>query len=366
MVEVRDLSFCHSRDDKHAVRIDCLEISEGQTLVLLGPSGAGKTTTLRLVAGLLRPQHGSLKICGVDVTDLPPERRKIGMVFQQPLLFPFLSVLDNVAFALRAGGQRRSKARDDAQYFLDLVGLGDFATRSVHSLSGGQAQRVALARALAARPKVLLLDEPFSSLDVYVRAEMQDMLTKLRTRIETTMIFVTHDQREAALLADVVALMSEGQIMQYGSIAELYQYPKSMQINQMMGGRNKIRGAVVDGVFHSEIGALALSHDSGISDGTGNLVFRQEAVDLLPLDLLHSHEGVFKGRVLALRTLGARVEVTLETRGPLIIAEVAAPLNAVIGDEFLIRIPIENRWIVKDAHVNIMHKNESTSEMEYV
>lgn len=192
-----------------------LDVPAGDCVVLLGPSGAGKSTVLRLVAGLDTPDGGRVVLDGRDLADVPTERRRTAMVFQRPRLFPYLSVLDNVAFPAVVAGARRRAARVDAARFLDLVGAGELAARRPGSLSGGQEQRVALARALAARPDVLLLDEPFSALDPVTRADSQRWLVGVTADLGVTTVMVTHDVDEALVVGSRIALLgSSGRVQQ--------------------------------------------------------------------------------------------------------------------------------------------------------
>lgn len=311
MVEVHNLNYEYGSQEKSSLEIDYLSVASGETLVLLGPSGAGKTTTLRLIAGLLETQIGTIQIDGKDVSHVLPERRKVGMVFQQPLLFPFNSVIDNVGFAARVAGKRKIKSREVAHQYLDLVGMSQLSQRDVRTLSGGQAQRVALARALAATPLVLLLDEPFSALDVDLRSEMQEMLQQVRKVLDLTMILVTHDQREAAILADSVALISNGRILQRGKIGDFYAHPASKAVHRMMGGKNEVAGIVTNGEFHSALGAMALPPQN-VDEGPALLLVRQESIQIETDSSTHFRDGSFVARVVESRSLGARIELTVE------------------------------------------------------
>ena len=215
-----------------------LTLAPGETLALLGPSGCGKSTLLRLVAGLERPDAGRVALRGRDVTDLPPERRALGLVFQDYALFPHLSVLDNAAYGPRARGLGRREAGARAHEALALVGLSDLAARRPEVLSGGQQQRVALARALATRPDLLLLDEPLSNLDEQLRASLRGELAALFRQLSAAVLLVTHDQREALALADRVALMRAGRLLQVGPAAEVFAHPKSAWAAAFLGHRN--------------------------------------------------------------------------------------------------------------------------------
>jgi ABC-type Fe3+/spermidine/putrescine transport system ATPase subunit len=218
-----------------------LEVGDGRFVALLGPSGCGKTTLLRLIAGLESPSDGTIAIAGEDVTALPPEKRRIAMMFQSYALLPHMSVLENVRFPLRmVGAQARSVQRERAMAALDLVKLGHLAERLPRQLSGGQQQRVALARAIVAEPRVLLLDEPLSNLDARLREDMQVELIDLHRRLGLTTVFVTHDQEEALSLADLVVLMRDGRIEQAGAPGDLYDRPASAFAADFLGAANLI------------------------------------------------------------------------------------------------------------------------------
>jgi spermidine/putrescine transport system ATP-binding protein len=222
-----------------------LHVPEGAFFALLGASGCGKTTTLRMVAGLERPTSGRIVLGGEDITDLKPYRRPVNTVFQSYALFPHLSVFDNVAFGLRRQG-KASKAELKGQVgeMLELVELQDYAARRPAQLSGGQQQRVALARALINRPRVLLLDEPLGALDLKLRRAMQLELKRIQTDVGITFIHVTHDQEEAMTMADTIAVMNAGVIEQMGAPQELYGHPRSTFVANFLGQSNLISGTV--------------------------------------------------------------------------------------------------------------------------
>ena len=193
-----------------------LDILEGEFFCLLGPSGCGKTTTLNIIGGFVEPSAGMVRIAGVDVTKVPPNRRPVNTVFQSYALFPHLNVVDNVSFGLRMARVDKRERYRRASEALELVGLGAFAERQVSELSGGQAQRVAIARALVNKPKVLLLDEPLGALDLKLRKRLQTELALIQRHVGTTFVFVTHDQEEAMALADRILILNEGRIEQMG------------------------------------------------------------------------------------------------------------------------------------------------------
>lgn len=201
------------------------EIAKGEFFALLGPSGCGKTTTLRIIAGLERPDSGRLYFEEKDVTDWPPEKRNAAMVFQSYALFPHMNIFENVAFGLRARKEPKETIRPRVQEALDLVQLGDLAKRRVTELSGGQQQRVALARALAVQPNIVLLDEPLSNLDAELRYATRKQLAELQDRLGFTAIYVTHDQEEAVELADRIAVLKDGTCHQIGTPSEILDSP---------------------------------------------------------------------------------------------------------------------------------------------
>jgi len=288
-----------------------LTVPAGGSVALLGPSGAGKTTALRLIAGLETPDAGDVVIDGRSVTGVAPERRGIAMVFQRPLLLPHLSVLDNVAFSARARGCSRADARHDARQYLDLVELEPFAARRVDALSGGQEQRVALARALAARPRVLLLDEPFAALDPALREQMRDLVRHLRAVVAPTLLLVTHDREEAAGLADEIAVLDRGRLHQLGPVEHLVRRPSSVAVAHAMGARNLVPGIVRAGRHESPLGSHALPPGSRVGDGPAVLVIRHELVRLVAPS---AAEAV--GVVTDVRSIGVRRLVSLVAHDP--------------------------------------------------
>lgn len=217
-----------------------LDIEQGEFIVLLGPSGCGKTTLLRSIAGFLQPDAGSILIDDQDVTSLPPYRRPLNTVFQNYALFPHMSVLDNVAYGPRRQGVNRGEAQERAREALDMVGLRALEDRFPRGMSGGQQQRVALARAIVNRPKLLLLDEPLSALDMKLRKRMQLELKHLQAKLGIAFIFVTHDQEEAMTIADRIVVMNAGRIEQVGASNAIYGTPASRFVADFIGEANLI------------------------------------------------------------------------------------------------------------------------------
>ncbi|WP_085933481.1 ABC transporter ATP-binding protein [Enhydrobacter aerosaccus] len=221
-----------------------LRVAQGEFVSLLGPSGCGKTTLLRAVAGLLGLDRGTVKLDGEDITAKPPHRRDVGVVFQNYALFPHLTVAENVAFGLKARRRAAAETREAVTQFLELVHLSALADRSVRALSGGQQQRVAVARALAVRPKLLLLDEPFSALDRKLRETMQIDLRRLLRELGTTSVFVTHDQDEALTMSDRIAVMNRGAIEQFDAPEAIYRRPATAFALEFVGLSTMLAGTV--------------------------------------------------------------------------------------------------------------------------
>ena len=245
-----------------------LHIPGGEILALLGPSGCGKTTLLRLICGLEQADAGaSIRYGDEDVTQLPPEARGVGVVFQSYALFPNMSVLDNVGYGLRVRGQDAATRNARAMEMLSLVRMDSFATRRVSQLSGGQRQRVALARALAIEPRVLLLDEPLTALDAKLREHLRVELSQMLRQLGITTIIVTHDQDEAMMLGDRIAVMSAGRLEQIGDAETLYRQPDTEFVGEFLGTLCKLRGGVRDGVLVSGTQELRFRpHHVGLSD----------------------------------------------------------------------------------------------------
>lgn len=272
-----------------------LEIRDNEFFTLLGPSGGGKTTLLRLIAGFETPTQGALTLFGEDITHLPPEARPVNTVFQHYALFPHMTVLQNVAFGLRRLGRPGREAERTAQDMLDLVQLNAFAARRPGQLSGGQQQRVALARALAPHPKVLLLDEPLSALDLKLRQSMRSELKRLQKETGITFVFVTHDQEEALVMSDRIAVMSVGEIQQVGDPAKIYEYPENRFVAEFIGDANFFEAEALGGTRYRLGNGAELSGPEHTPD-TVTLFFRPEKASL-------GSKGL-KGRVREILYLG--------------------------------------------------------------
>lgn len=306
--------------DTMAVRGVSLDLSDGGILALLGPSGCGKTTILRMIAGFSEPDSGTITLHDRDITHLPPEKRNAAMVFQSYALFPHMTVAENVGYGLKI--RKMSKGEIDTRVWdaLKLVRLQDFARRYPSELSGGQQQRTALARAVATEPDLLLLDEPFGALDQNLREAMQIELRKLQESLGLATVIVTHDQQEAMILADRIAVVNKGRIEQLSPPAELYDHPRTAFVAEFMGVEN-ILDATCDGTSVTLAGTV-LPVSKGIP-GPCKVAIRSEAF------VLGDGAGV-PGKIAYLTNLGGRVlyEVLLEDGQTVKVSEQRAPGRA--------------------------------------
>ncbi len=286
-----------------------LEVPRGSLIALLGPSGCGKTTTLRMVAGLERPDAGRVLVDGRDVTHLPPHARRMGVVFQSYALFPHLSVLSNVAFGLRMRGQSRAARTARATEALTMVGLAAHASRRPRQLSGGQQQRVALARALAIEPDVLLLDEPLSALDAKLREDLRVEMRILQRRAGATAVFVTHDQAEALAMADLVAVMHGGRVAQLAPPETVFERPATSFVAEFVGRSARLLGVAEAGGVRC--GSALLRTAAPPPPGAATVFVRPHRVRLLGPG--EAAENVLDGSVVALDYTGEVAQVVVDT-----------------------------------------------------
>ena len=303
-------------------------------VAILGPNGAGKSTVLRALAGLLPIERGRIAIDEIVVdepstrTFLPPDRRPIGVVFQSYLLFANMSAIENVAFGLRASGIGKAEARQRATAWLERVGLGEHAGSRPGALSGGQAQRVALARALATDPRLLLLDEPLAALDAGTRAEVRRDLRRHLQSFDGMRIMVTHDPVDAYALADRIAVMDAGRIIQLGSIADVTTHPRSRYVASLIG-TNLVAGDILDNVLTTAAGARVALADA--TPGPAFALIRPQAISLQRAAIAStSIQNVWPGTITDIDRLGDRVRVHVE--GPLpLTAEITAAALEQLG-----------------------------------
>jgi len=323
-----------------------LRLAPGQIACLLGPSGCGKTTVLRAIAGFAKVTAGAIRLHGVTVSTphehTAPEKRGVGMVFQDYALFPHLDVAGNVGFGL--AGQRAADRRTRVEEMLSLVGLGELADRFPHQLSGGQQQRVALARALAPRPQLLLLDEPFSNLDVTLREKLALDVQRILKQTGTTAIFVTHDQHEAFAVADVVGVMAEQRILQWASPYDLYHEPASRFIAEFIGEGVLLAGLRLNAQeVQTELGVI---RDETLHDGQPGPV----TVLIRPDDIQHDDASPLQARVVSKAFRGAQFLYTLELpSGQQVVSLVPSHHNHAIGEPIGIRLEVDHLVILEDS-----------------
>jgi ABC-type Fe3+/spermidine/putrescine transport system ATPase subunit len=322
-------------DGAVVVRDVSLEVADGELVSLLGPSGAGKTSLLRAVAGLLDPAGGDIRIDGRSVLGLPPERRSAVMVFQRPLLFPFMTVGRNIAFGLHMQRIPEPERRRRIRAMLELTRLNGLEHRRAHEISGGEQQRAALARALVLKPSILLLDEPLSSLDAGLRREMRELLQDIQAETRTTMLFVTHDQSEALQLSHRVGVLLGGGLRQVGAPRELFHRPADVEVARFLGGSNFLEGRIRQGRFECPAGSFAAP---GHPDTNG----RPATAAIRPEDILVEAPGAggLSGRVRKASFEGAATRLWIDCGGTDIVALTArADLNP--GQAVTVRLPAE-------------------------
>lgn len=325
-------------DGTKALTPTTLRIDAGETIVLLGPSGCGKTTMLRIIAGLESPDSGGAVLFDdEDLTPLPIEQRNVGMVFQSYALFPNMNVLDNVAYGLKIRRIGRTDREAQAGEVLEMMRIQELAGRRIDQLSGGQRQRVALARALAARPRVLLLDEPLTALDAALRDTLRSEIDRLLRQLGITAIYVTHDQQEAMVLGDRVVVMSKGRVAQIGTPQEIYHNPGSRFVGEFVGTMNRIEGQLGETGITTAAGRLDLAdmQDRPNSNSeTIEVFFRPEAATLC-----EPGPQVLTCRVETVHFHGANQRVFLHTgAGPEVIVDLPSTQVYRPGDDVGLRI----------------------------
>ncbi|MCK2087602.1 ABC transporter ATP-binding protein [Thauera aromatica] len=338
-----DLAF----GDHLVVRQLSLRLDRGRIGCLLGPSGCGKTTVLRCIAGFERLRAGEISLDGNIVSSVaytqPPERRRIGMVFQDYALFPHLSVAENIAFGLR--GENAAARRARVEELLGLVGLGGQGGKYPHEMSGGQQQRVALARALAPRPSLLLLDEPFSNLDVELRERLSYEVRDIIKATRTTAILVTHDQHEAFAVADEIGIMHEGRIQQWDTPYNLYHRPANRFVADFIGQGSFLRGRVLnDREVHVELGVLNSTVPLVCGEDCGGCTHGSDVDVLLrPDDIVHDDLSPLRAEIVHKAFRGADILYTLRlSSGAKVLSLVPSHHNHTIGERIGIRLDVDH------------------------
>lgn len=306
-LELKNVS--KSFGEKEVVKDLSLDLPKGELLCLLGASGCGKTTTLKMISGFLKTDKGQILVDGQDITALEPEKRPVSTVFQSYALFPHMSVLDNVIYGLKFQGIRKKDAMDMGMEYLKIVDMEEYARASIGEISGGQQQRVALVRSLITKPKVLLLDEPLSNLDAKLRVKMREEIREIQKKYEITMVFVTHDQEEAMVLGDQIAIMDEGRLVQIGKPEDVYLHPQNAFARDFLGISNQFMS----------------------TDG--------KKICCRPEELEFSSEGIVKGTVIQEEFLGFYRQYYIETENhENIIVRTAREKRVEIGNQIFLRL----------------------------
>ena len=337
-VDMVRLTKVYKGTDVASVDDISMTIEKGQLVALLGPSGCGKTTTMKMLAGLLDPTQGDVQFDGRSVVDIPAEKRNVAMVMQKPRLFPHMSIGDNVGFGLRMRGVDKKTRKKRVGEMMELVRLPGMEDRRPGQLSGGQEQRISLARGLITEPDILLLDEPLSQLDANLRIEMRDLIRSIQAELGITSIFVTHDQEEAVMLADRIALMLQGRIQQDGLPQDFYERPVTQAVARFFGTQNFVPGTVSGRSFESVLGTLELGHEHAA--GEGLLVIRQEAIEV------GGGENSFEATVERAMYLGTHVRVWAHAADVKLQFTVPPGVRYEADQVIALRLPKEQAWVV--------------------
>lgn len=357
-IELRNITKIFDRKIRAVDDVE-LRIEDQEFMVLLGPSGCGKTTIMRMIAGLEYPEAGRILIGGRDVTDMPPRRRDISMVFQSYAVFPHLTVFDNIAFGLKMQKVSSREIRQRTEEAAQMVQLTPYLDRYPAQLSGGQRQRVAVARAIVMRPSVLLMDEPLSNLDALLRLNFRADLKRLVSDLKTTTIYVTHDQVEALSLGDRIAVMSEGRIEQVGTPADVYENPVSEFVGGFLGSppMNFLDVAIEsdDGQPRAVIGGHGVPVPAEIASGRTRVVMgiRAENIETHVLDGEPGADGLM-ARVIVVELLGSQLLLTARVGDEQIKVLVRADARIAPGDDLLLRPePDKLRWFDSETRRRI-------------
>ncbi|MDD5371140.1 MAG: ABC transporter ATP-binding protein [Anaerolineaceae bacterium] len=326
-----------------------LKAEQGEFISFLGPSGCGKTTTLRMIAGFELPTSGKIVLAGQDMTYVPPNKRKVGMVFQSYALFPNMNVADNIGYGLKVGGRPRSETKTRVEEMLALIHLENFRTRYPSQLSGGQQQRVALARALAFNPQMLLLDEPLSALDAKIRVELRQEIRRIQRQLGITTIYVTHDQEEALSLSDRVVVMNQGRIEQLGTPFEIYKKPATEFVASFVGQLNLIPVKIINPT--EKLVALD-GHTVQAGRIAEKFSIEKPRLAVRPEELNPGHaagQNNLQGKVESIHYLGSIIRVRVDVHGTILSMDLFNEWNLSIpqvGDPYDLHFPIDACWLI--------------------
>ena len=335
--------------DRPAVNNVSLDIKTGGLIAFLGPSGCGKTTILKLITGLLPPDSGDIILDNASLLPIATENRGVVMVFQDYLLFPYMNVNENVGFALKMKGVDKEKIDEKVKDMLELVKLPDIGNRKPKQLSGGQQQRVALARALISKPNLLLLDEPLSNLDAHLRDEMRELIVTIQQQLNVTTVFVTHDQEEAVLLADKIALIFDGELQSYASPKEYYEFPINEGVARFFGGVNFLKSTMNNSHIETEIGPISYNQKNK-NDLLDNhlLTIRPENIEISKTNTFK--QNYFLGIVTSIIFSGTNTRYKIKIKDTVLECSVQSVGKKEISenDEVFVHLPEEKIWGMND------------------
>lgn len=342
ILEIKNLSHYYDNNGNKTLDSINLKIKKNEFITLLGPSGCGKTTLIKILGGFLNQKNGEIYFLSKEISKTIPNKREINTVFQNYALFPHMNVFDNISFGLRMKKTPKDIIKEKVKTSLSLIGMTKYAYRNINELSGGQKQRVAIARAIVMEPKLLLLDEPLSALDLKMRQEMQKELKKIQRQLGITFIYVTHDQEEALTMSDRIVVMNEGVILQVGTPEEIYNEPKTKFVADFIGESN-----IFDGTYKKELVVSLLGHefeclDKGFeAEEAVDLVIRPEDVKLLP-----KGKGHLSGTITSAIFQGVHYEMTLEIQ----------KTNWIVQSTRLTKVGEEVDIFLEPDDIHVMHK----------
>ena len=350
IIEIRNVS--KSFGDKCILKNVSISVKQGEFLTLLGPSGCGKTTLLRMIAGFGSPDSGEILINGTDITEMPPHERPVNTVFQRYALFPHLDVYENIAFGLKLQKVPEAEIDKKVRKVLKMVSMTDYEDRDVDSLSGGQQQRVAIARAIVNQPKVLLLDEPLSALDLKMRKDMQIELKEMHRKLGITFIYVTHDQEEALTLSDTIVVLDDGNIRQIGTPTDIYNEPQNAFVADFIGESNILNGKMIKDRLVEFAGHEFDCVDEGFGEDVEvDVVVRPE--DIYITNKIESAQ--FTAKVKSCTFKGVHYEMFVDTdKG----------YELMIQDYNAFEPDTEVGLIIRPADIQVMHKERSLNTFE--
>ncbi|WP_324280756.1 ABC transporter ATP-binding protein [Borreliella garinii] len=342
ILEIRNLSHYYDNNGNKTLDNINLKIKKNEFITLLGPSGCGKTTLIKILGGFLSQKNGEIYFFSKEISKTSPNKREINTVFQNYALFPHMNVFDNISFGLRMKKTPKDIIKEKVKTSLSLIGMPKYAYRNINELSGGQKQRIAIARAMVMEPKLLLLDEPLSALDLKMRQEMQKELKKIQRQLGITFIYVTHDQEEALTMSDRIVVMNEGIILQVGTPEEIYNEPKTKFVADFIGESN-----IFDGTYKKELVVSLLGYefeclDKGFeAEEAVDLVIRPEDIKLLP-----KGKGHLSGIITSAIFQGVHYEMTLEIQ----------KTNWIVQSTRLTKVGEEVDIFLEPDDIHVMHK----------